>query len=341
MTLSVVFAKCLREELVRRGIEPQPAFARARIDPARLATPQARLSFDEARDLYAVASGLSRDPAFGLSAGTRVPLHALQLVGYLVLSQASIQAAVPVLDRFSSLLVDGLRWSVQLEDEVASVRFALPAALASDRCAADFTLALAVRLCRTFMTSSESLRFVHLQGAKPAYADRYEASFRCPAYFDRSTYAVGVPRAQFEHAQAHADPVLRTLYEQSASTLLAEHRRVLGAAHRVQSLLRSENDIAKYVPDEIARQLGMSLRTLRRRLSEEGTSLRAQLDDARHWHARRRLQTPGTPLKQLAAELGFSETTAFHRAFRRWTGITPAAYASLRPSEGEPAALGP
>ena len=73
---------------------------------------------------------------------------------------------------------------------------------------------------------------------------------------------------------------------------------------------------------KIARDLGISARTLRRNLEQEGTSLRALVDDVRRERADELLAT-GTPVKEIAFVLGFSETSAFSRAYKRWTGRPP------------------
>ena len=79
------------------------------------------------------------------------------------------------------------------------------------------------------------------------------------------------------------------------------------------------------LPDKslIAAQLGMSDRTLQRRLRDEGTSFREILDDTRHYLARELLRNTRFPLADVATQLGFAEPSAFYRAFRKWEGCTP------------------
>ncbi len=78
--------------------------------------------------------------------------------------------------------------------------------------------------------------------------------------------------------------------------------------------------------DELARGLGLGGRALRRRLAREGTTLRAELEGAFTELACAALRDPATSIKEASFQLGFTQISAFYRAFRRWTGVTPATY---------------
>jgi len=79
-------------------------------------------------------------------------------------------------------------------------------------------------------------------------------------------------------------------------------------------------------PERLARVLGLSRRSLERRLRTYGASLSPPLDEARREVACASLRVPDQPIKDIAFRVGFSEPSAFHRAFKRWTGMTPACF---------------
>ncbi|WP_277749301.1 helix-turn-helix transcriptional regulator [Solirhodobacter olei] len=89
--------------------------------------------------------------------------------------------------------------------------------------------------------------------------------------------------------------------------------------------------IASGKPDiaEVARELGMSERTLQRRITEHGTSYRALLDEARRDLGRRLPSDGQNGIDEIAFLLGFQDTSSFYRAFRAWEGVTPAQWRSL------------
>ena len=109
-----------------------------------------------------------------------------------------------------------------------------------------------------------------------------------------------------------------------AEQMLIERSAPDRLPERVRDLLRYEQDLSNVDAARIARRLGMTLRALRRRLGELGSPLSALLDEVRNELACESLKDPDASIKHVAERLGFSEPSAFHRAFKRWTGFTPA-----------------
>ena len=106
----------------------------------------------------------------------------------------------------------------------------------------------------------------------------------------------------------------------------------MGAPHSRDLRARAENVIIELLPystpslERVARRLGTSSRSLGRRLAEEGTSFKELLDELRRELARRYLEQGVHRPKSIAALLGYKDLSAFHHAFRRWTGTTPAKF---------------
>ncbi len=152
-----------------------------------------------------------------------------------------------------------------------------------------------------------------------------------PIVFDAPSMALVYPEAILERsmlasnaslhevARAHADSQLVRLREDA-------HGDSVDLAARVRAAAEERLESGDATLDRIASAVGTSARTLQRRLRESGTSLRAVLDDARRAIAMRELARETRTVTDVAFLLGFSETSAFDRAFRRWTGTTPAAY---------------
>jgi AraC-like DNA-binding protein len=136
---------------------------------------------------------------------------------------------------------------------------------------------------------------------------------------DRQALAIPLPRR---------DPDLTRYFDRELGQ--DEGRSTAGAVRR--AMQRAITLGASTAEDDVARALGVGPRTLRRQLAEEGTTLRAVFDEVRLEVAIERLRLPEVSIAQLAFELGFSDQTALSRAFRRWTGRSPAAFrrAALR-----------
>jgi AraC-like DNA-binding protein len=164
---------------------------------------------------------------------------------------------------------------------------------------------------------------VWFQHAEPDYAADCERLFDCSVRFRQASNGVLFPREALEREHLHADPALHTLLLGFADNLEAEIEGETTLHERVRIALRYETDLAKVDSEKLARRWGLSRRALRRRLTSEGSSLSALLDEARLQRAVRELKRPECKIRDLAEDLGYSETSAFHRAFKRWTRRTP------------------
>jgi AraC-like DNA-binding protein len=117
--------------------------------------------------------------------------------------------------------------------------------------------------------------------------------------------------------------------EAQCRDLVARRRARTGTAHEVRELLTRLGALGSPMP-EIARELNLSARTLRRRLEEEGTSFRALLDEVREALAEELLTMGAVPVEDVAVRLGYAEASSFIHAFKRWKGVTPTAYVRHR-----------
>ena len=162
--------------------------------------------------------------------------------------------------------------------------------------------------------------------AAPEDLRDYEEFFGCPVMFGAQDNRLVYPAAVTALAVPNASEELLLLLSERANRLLASQSQRSGIAARIASLLATQLNAA--VPDKsvIAVQLGMSERTLQRRLQAEGTSFQEILDNTRHYLARELLRNTAVALADVAAQLGFTEPSTFYRAFKKWEGLTPGQY---------------
>jgi len=123
-----------------------------------------------------------------------------------------------------------------------------------------------------------------------------------------------------------SDPALLEILKRHADHLLAKLPPSDDFIARVRQLIAQELTGGDPSADHLATRLGMSSRTLRRRLEERGTGHKALLDEIRRELAMRHLGEERLEIGEVAFLLGYSEASAFHRAFKRWTGSTPVDY---------------
>jgi AraC-like DNA-binding protein len=168
---------------------------------------------------------------------------------------------------------------------------------------------------------------VELEMPRPEPVDlrAYEVALRCPMRFDAQRSTVAIDPAVLGERVRGADPVLEAAVMKYAAELL--DRPDPDGVDAIRSRLRRHlvgNMRSGHVALEAAaRELGMTTRTLQRRLRDEGTSFHAVLDDVRRDVALTQMRARRQSIDELAFVLGFEKSSSFHRAFKRWTGVTP------------------
>ncbi len=327
MQISILVARALVQELTRRRLPTEAMCRRAGIDPGRLSDAAAWIDGKVFVALLDAALDASEDPCLGLHVGARTPTSALTVVGPLVASCATLRGAASTIATFSPLLVTSATFELRDEDGTAAQTFAIDTPSTSLRAfAADFALAMTFGVIRSYVGNAR-LSGVTLAHGAPPDPSAYETYFGCPVTFDAAENAVLYPAELLDRRQLHTDPWMHEVLERRAEALLErlrdEPERVVA---RVRSYLLCHERPGNVRVEQIARSLGVTERTLRRRLVASGAGYRAVLDAALRDIALAGLRERGAEVKEVAYRLGFSDVSTFHRAFKRWTGVTPAEY---------------
>jgi AraC-like DNA-binding protein len=323
-TTSASSLRLFVEALQGIGADWRAILRRSDVDPAELGDPDARIPQERFERVWIAARDLTGDPGIGLHAGERIHAHAVNLLGYLLLSSATLGAGLRRVDRYQ-LVLTGEPW-IALRDAGSSVRVRVGAERGDPAFRAIHAEYVAALVLHVLGWVSETqidpveASFDHEAACDPA---DYQRVLRCPVKFRARRSELVLDSDTLERPSIHADRALERLHEEFGETLLARQshpeltRRVRQAlAERLESEAR---DLGA-----VARRLGMSARSLQRRLAEEETSFRALLDDMRRELARHHLERRSTPIEAVSYLTGFSEVSAFTRAVRRWFGRTPA-----------------
>jgi AraC-like DNA-binding protein len=186
-------------------------------------------------------------------------------------------------------------------------------------------LAIGANILREICGAGIALREVTFAFRGPADASSFRAHFAAPVRFDAFRTALAFDAALLARPIVGADSILRDVLMSRAR----EIDRVdsgEAARDRIRRVMRTLLATGRFSQDEVAGAFGMNRRTLARRLQISGTTFRAVLDEARFDAARGLLQGSAAPLADIALKLGYADPTAFARAFRRWSGSSPAAW---------------
>lgn len=166
-------------------------------------------------------------------------------------------------------------------------------------------------------------RETRFQHPAPSDIREHERIFRCPVRFGAAANEFVFDSAYLTLPIVKADPSLCALLDRHAEGLLAKYPREDSLVERVRTILKDELNGGDASLESVARQLSLSERTLQRKLRALGTSHNELLDQMRKDLAVRYLREPEMAVCEVAYLLGFSESSAFHRAFKRWTGTSP------------------
>lgn len=164
--------------------------------------------------------------------------------------------------------------------------------------------------------------------SKPEHARFYEELFQCDVAFDQDNCGFSFHRRYLEKPVTRTHAELQAWLRDSPADLLYLPGRESSVQAHLKAELRKGLKTSSRFPafDAICKQLNMSPQVVRRRLSEEGTSYQRIKDAIRCDMAKRLLDNLEIPVATVAEQTGFSETAAFSRAFKKWTGLTPAQY---------------
>ena len=308
--------------------DPDRVMATVGFNPAIFDDLESRVSFAQGGALLEACAAATGVRHFGLLVGTRFDLSMLGVLAQLLRSCDSVRAALQQLVRHLHLNDRGaVGFMVDLNRE----RFALGYAIyRSDTPGIDqiydMSMANAVGIMRSLCGPAWKPALVSFAHGAPLDVAPYNRYFRAPLQFDAAHSEVIVASRWLDQPLAEGDPALRVAAERIAlmEERGADGRLVDRARQAVQRLVMS----ADASSPRVAELLGLNERVLRRRLRAEGTSIHQLVGSARLEGACQLLRSTHLTLAEIAAALGYSDATAFSRAFRGWTQTTPSAWRS-------------
>jgi AraC-like DNA-binding protein len=261
-----------------------------------------------------------KNPWAKLAAAT--PIGAYQLLDYLIVSADTVGDGIRQLERYARLALSG--FSVHIHDDEDPIRVEMAVAPAGLLASVEYGVTLLVRNLRVETddrVTFEWTSFIH----EPEDVGEMESVLGCPVRACASWSGIAVSRSAWNLPLRRRDAVLRDMLQRAAEAALQRSPALDSTPFDVRRVLsrlaRGKTEIG-----HVARALGTSVRTLQRRLSSAGLSYHGLLDGLRRETAKRSIAESSLSIGEIAYLVGYSEPAPFHRAFKRWTGLTPRAY---------------
>jgi AraC-like DNA-binding protein len=261
------------------------------------------------------------DAALGITLARRIPIGALGLIDYALCTSASLRDALRTVARHYAVATQRVRLELEEHAGQAALSLARDPRVEHSRHWMEFSFAILAERMRATLGSPVTFDEVAFKHAPPASAERHDDFFGVQVRF-------GQPSDRLAFAARLLERPLQTASRCLAELLDERFRELEPAAHdpflaRVQRAIVDLLDQGECSLGALAAQLRTSPRTLQRKLTALGTSHRDLLDDVRRERSQTLLRDSQLSVTEVAARLGFSETSAFFRAFRRWTGTSP------------------
>jgi len=302
-----------------------PQIPSAALDEVESIDADRRIPIAQAQEMLRGAVALTGDPDLGLRAARATEVGAFEVLEYAAASAPSWRTALETIIRYSRLMNEAADFRLEIAGPKAQI--VLHSTVPLTRAGADFqSAAFHVAVGRWQQAAAPELE-VWFSHAAPDDIREYRITFGDPKLvFGAPWNGFVFDAARLDTKLPSDDPSLHRVLRQHADHLLAELAPGDSLVERVRGHILSTLRGGPAGAADTAAQMHMTRRTLTRRLRHEGTSFTALLEDVRRHTAAHYLQTTEHSVEDIAFLLGFSESSPFVRAFKRWTGLAPMAY---------------
>jgi AraC-like DNA-binding protein len=312
--------------VAREGLDSAPVLVEAGITAEDLADIDGRIELSRCESLAASVMRRLGERQI-LSVFSRLKAGDFGILDYVIRNSRTLGESLERLARYTHVNNSIADCVLEKDVERARVAFVQPPTVSQPfvRLSATAWLASCVVIVRQLVGAEFAPVEALLPNPEPGAAEReaYRSLLRCPLRFGAPSAAFVVPRAELARTVENADPALADLIEPHLERALADAASSSRAAVPVRRALVAMLGGQEPTLERVAKRLGTTPRTLQRRLRDEHTTFQDLLDAVRHELALVHVGKQAASIDEIAWLLGFSNGSAFHRAFKRWTGVTP------------------
>jgi len=330
-SVAVHFVKIVTDYMAAHGLACAPLLHQVGLDPAVLQNPNDRISFRQFAQLCQLTAESLYDPQFGLKLGQTIRPGHLGTHGIALMSCATVAELMQQHLRYSALTTDAIHTSIEKKanEYIRYTHTHVPGLSSVGMLLEQMDLAIVVTISRWFANRPDlNPNWVTFRHVRPSDVQEYQALFRCPISFSQAETAISISEEYVHMPLPHANPQLHRIMQDLCAQLLKQLGSSLEPAW-VAKAQRAILESFKYGLPEfevIAAQIDLSGDAFKEHLKQRGTSFREFVDNLRKDLALGYVRDPQLQLADISYLLGFSEQSAFQRAFKRWTGKTPGDY---------------
>lgn len=324
-SIPAVHALHLAELIGRWGVTADELFAGLGIQKEALTDPAQRISIPVVEELVARARALTGEPGLGFYLGLQMRISSHGYLGFAAMASSTVGDALELACRFAPTrsTAVGLRLNVDRDRAALVIEERVPLGSAQDVIL--LCLLIGIRQIGDALTGRALEGFADVTFPEPEYARRFQGVTGARLRFGQPAHQLVFDASVLNLPLVMADPAALRLAREQCERELDALGYYGPFAARARALLHVEGGGFRSL-DEVATLMHVSPRTLKRRLAAEGAVFSDLLDEQRRERAIVLLRSPDLSIESIAERVGYSDVANFTRAFRRWTGSTPAAF---------------
>ena len=307
----------------RAGCDRDALLAAAALSPKSLENPTARCPLHQSLSLWRAAMQATADPAFGLKVASQIKHTTFHALSYGVAASSTLKEAFERAQRYCHLATDAVEYRFHKSGNEYQLVVDPIEELPYETI--DAIVGIYIRMCRSLIGRQFAPLRIEFRRPRPARIEDFDLMLRAPLSFDAAQTLIAFDCESVERPLDSGNPELARHNDAIAleylSRLECDH-----VSTRVREALRHRLARGEPSQEEVAELLNMSARTLQRKLAEANTTYKEVLNETRRTLALAYLATPHHTVTDVTFLLGFSATSCFTRAFRRWTGQSPSAW---------------
>jgi len=316
----------VHQAMLAAGLDVDAVYRRIGFDPNKHDMREYRTLHELQLQFWQATETVSGDADIGLHLCPHLPVYRGEILEYLMLSCPTAGEGLDRVFKYLRLVSDAIQARLQVDGNTLRIsgvvtKLKAPQLRHTEIC----TIHGMIRFVRELTDGQLRLMQVRLRCARISPQAEYDRIFGCPVSFDQPESEIRIDRSLLDFRPPRCNAELFRVHEELAASRLSNLWRQ-DLIDRIRAVFSRRVEFMDCQLEDVARELDLSPRLLRYKLSQAGTTFSDLLADFRMILARRLLTRTDERLDDIAYVTGFSEPSSFYRAFKRWTGLTPIQY---------------
>lgn len=334
-TMATASLQPLLKLLESKGISSRDVLASCGIDASVVESPSRRIEISTFDRLMEQLIRMSRETSLGIHAGREVNIQQFPLLGFLIGNCQTLREVMATLRRYYTLITDSRSPEFFIGHGTSRIVYHFNEGKSSgNQFRAELIASAAHTLGNILCGKFYQLQDIGFRHPAPANRDQVQKFFQVPVHYDQAQNWISFSSQYIDSPLMYSNSTLITTLQKESEKAMERYSHMQSFSQRIMFILNEWPETIAITKEAVAELINTSSRTLTRRLQEEGYQFSNLVKEVRLEKAMEALKFARTDVQQLALNLGFSDRRGFERAFKQWTGLTPAAYRRSQIGQG-------